>query len=314
MNNFFVGVDLGGTRVKIGIVAGDKVTAHKIVPAYSASGLAGYLPVLQKEINALMAEQHLSAVGLKGIGIAFPGLVDTKTKKIVHTNKKYDDAPLLDLDKWTNDIWSAPCFIDNDARMALAGEWQFGAGQGSDDMVMMTIGTGIGTSAVIEGKLLRGKHFQAGVLGGHLSIAYEGEICICGNRGCAEVYGGSWNLQKTITQHPLYTGSLFSKTSAFDFSAVFEFAKQKDELAIIIMHQCMEAWAAAISNLIMAYDPELLILGGGVLKSADMILPFIRERLGKQAWSPWGTVEVRTSLLQEEAAILGVVYCLQHNK
>ncbi|MFT3936601.1 MAG: ROK family protein [Chitinophagaceae bacterium] len=311
MNDFFAGVDLGGTRSKIGLVADGKVIARKIVPAHSAGTLDAYLPDLRNQINQLIQEQQLPVEKLAGIGLAFPGLVDTVQKKIVHTNRKYDDAIAVDLEQWAQTNWGKSCIIDNDARMAAAGEWKYGAGKDCNDLVMVTIGTGIGTAVVMKGNLLRGKHFQAGILGGHFSIDYEGEQCICGNTGCAEMYGGSWNLPARVKSHPLYIESLLRGYEKIDFFAVFECAKQNDALALHIMQQSMKAWSATISNLILAYDPELVILGGGVMASADIIMPYIEAQMKKQAWSPWGTVMVKKSLLQEDAAILGLAHCLQ---
>ena len=84
--------------------------------------------------------------------------------------------------------------------MAAVGEWKYGAGRDTNDLVVMTIGTGIGTSAIIEGKLLRGRHFQAGCLGGHISVQYEGRECTCGNKGCLEAYGSTWSLEGRVKE------------------------------------------------------------------------------------------------------------------
>ena len=160
--SFSVGIDLGGTRTKMGIVSGGKVVTKRIVAANSAGGLQGYFPVLAEEINAMIASVGFAKENLTGIGLAFPGIVNAYEKKVLLTNNKYPDAIQVDFTKWVNENWSVPCALDNDASMAAVGEWKFGAANKSDDFVMMTIGTGIGSAAVINGKLLRGKHFQAG--------------------------------------------------------------------------------------------------------------------------------------------------------
>src|SRR4051812_35772985 len=154
MKQYYLGIDLGGTRIKMGVVSDGKVIARRIVPARSAHGLAAAFPQLEEEINGLMASLPEGSGTLAGIGLAFPGLVNTITKKILSTNAKYDDAPSLDLEQWVNRTWQVPFAIDNDARMATVGEWKYGAGTDTNDLVVMTIGTGIGTSAVIEGKLV----------------------------------------------------------------------------------------------------------------------------------------------------------------
>jgi glucokinase len=102
-----------------------------------------------------------------GIGFSFAGLVDSVANRILSTNQKYDDGPETDLVGWAREKWNWPLFALNDARMALLGEWQHGAGKGCTDLVMITLGTGIGSAVLVGEELLKGKHFQAGNLGGH---------------------------------------------------------------------------------------------------------------------------------------------------
>src|ERR1700710_2485359 len=174
MRKYAAGIDLGGTRIKIGLVAEGKVFAKKIIPASPGDDLRKTLEHTRNAMDALVSAQQLSPGLCSGIGLAFPGIVNPVTKQVLSTNEKYNDAIGLDLEAWAKDAWQIPFFIDNDARMAAVGEWKYGAATDTDNLVVMTIGTGIGTSAIIEGRLLRGKHFQAGCLGGHFSIQYKG--------------------------------------------------------------------------------------------------------------------------------------------
>ena len=313
MKKYYLGIDLGGTRVKMGIVYDGKVVERHIVPARSANGLAESLPQLREEMDLLMSRIPEEYGTLAGVGLAFPGLVNTTTKKILSTNKKYDDAPALDLSQWVMDTWGVPFFLDNDARMATVGEWKYGAATDTDNLVVMTIGTGVGTSVVMEGKLIRGKHFQAGCLGGHFTVQVNGRPCSCGNAGCIEAHGSTWSLDAIIREHKLFYSSSLSKAALLDFSALFKAAAENDPLALEIRQYSMEVWSAGVVSLIHAYDPEVVVIGGGVLHSADVILPFIQAKVKQHAWTPWGTVDIRATKLTEDAGILGVVYCLQHN-
>lgn len=308
---FSVGIDLGGTRVKMGIVSNGKVIAKNIVAANSANGLQGYFPVLAHEINAMIAGAGFSKEKLTGVGLAFPGIVNPYEKKILQTNNKYPDATQVDVEKWVYGNWSVPCAVDNDASMAAVGEWKFGAANKSDDFVMMTIGTGIGSAAIINGKLLRGKHFQAGCLGGHFSINYKGAICGCGNRGCTEVYASSWCLKDKIMRHNGYAKSLLSQMKLLDFEHLFLAAEHQDIMAVEILEDCLDAWSATVINLVHAYDPELVLLGGGVMKSANKIIPYIKAKVDEHAWCHWGKVDIQVAKLEEDAAILGITHCLQ---
>ena len=296
MNNHYIGIDLGGTRVKLGLVTEGRVVARRIIPA--SSGLEASLPVIAREVDELLRSGQVARASLAGVGLAFAGLVDPSAQRILSTNKKYDDALDVDLPAWVKQNWNVPFFMDNDARMAAVGEWKYGAGRGTDDLVIMTIGTGIGTSAIIGGQLLRGRHFQAGVLGGHISVQYEGRPCTCGNKGCLEAYGSTWSLAGRVA-------------GIADFEALFAAAASGNAEALRVRQDCYDVWSAGIVNLIHAYDPEVVVLGGGALSRADEILPYVTEKVERHAWTPWGKVSIRATRLHGDAGVLGVIHCLK---
>src|SRR5690349_19458598 len=120
----------------------------------------------------------------------------------------------------------------------------------------MTIGTGVGSSAVIEGKLLRGKHFQAGCLGGHFTINVKGQLCNCGNYGCVEVEASTWNIERIAKASGEFRESVLSKESKVDFESIFRCAAGNDSLAEKLRERCIDVWSACAVNLIHAYDPE----------------------------------------------------------
>lgn len=299
MSTYSIGIDLGGTRVKLGLVAGGEVIARKIIPADAAGGLSASFPVLQKEIDGLLQEHSVTRSSLAGIGLAFPGLVDPFSGRILSTNKKYDDALSVDVGAWVREHWDVRFFMDNDARMAAVGEWKYGAGRDTNDLVVMTIGTGVGTSVIMEGRVLRGRHFQAGCLGGHISVQYEGRECTCGNKGCLEAYGSTWSVAGKIE-------------GVTDLEGLFAAAAAGDVAAVRLRQEYFDVWATGIVNLIHAYDPEVVVLGGGVMAQADEILPYVTEKVHRHAWCPWGKVAIRATKLHSDAGILGVTYCLQN--
>jgi glucokinase len=312
MDTFSVGIDLGGTRIKSGLLKNNALLEKKIIDAESNKGLQSNLPKLETAIDDLLKKYEVKPGMLQGIGLAFPGIVNPVSKKIISTNKKYDDGPQLNLEEWSSQKWNTAFYIENDARMAAVGEWIFGAGRGSNDIVAVTIGTGIGSSAIIEGRLLRGKHFQAGCLGGHFTVQYNGNDCTCGNIGCVEAQASTWNISKMINADPDFLKSSLAKKAHLDFYAVFKASQENDELATRIKFECMNIWSAGIINLIHAYDPEIVVLGGGILNSKEEIIPYIQQRVAQYAWCPWGKVQIKASELMEDAAILGVAYGLSH--
>jgi glucokinase len=312
MNQFSIGIDLGGTRIKLGLLKNDTLVEKKIFDAESAKGLAANLRKLETVIDEMLEKHQIKPNMLQGIGLSFPGIVDPVSKKIISTNKKYDDGPQLHLEEWVTQKWNTTFYMENDARMAAVGEWIFGAGRGSNDVVVITIGTGIGSSAIIEGRLLRGKHFQAGCLGGHFTVQYNGNTCTCGNIGCVEAQASTWNISEMVKTDPEFSKSSLATEAYVDFYMVFKASQKNDALATRIKYECMNIWSAGIINLIHAYDPEIVVLGGGILNSKEEIIPYIQQRVAQYAWCPWGKVQIKASELMEDAAILGVTYCLSH--
>ena len=141
------------------------------------------LPEIENAIDFLLNSNGVKR--LFGVGIAFPGLVNNKKKHYyIYEWKKYDDGVELDLDRWADEHWGAPFYIDNDARLAAIGEWQYGSGRGYDSVVMMTIGTGIGSGVIMNGEVMYGKHFQAGSLGGQFCSRLQRKVMLLWtNRG-----------------------------------------------------------------------------------------------------------------------------------
>jgi glucokinase len=309
-NRSFVGIDLGGTRIKLGLVVNGSLAAKTVLDVEQEHGLGDHLARVDTAIEKLLIECAMTARQLSGIGLSFPGIVDPHKMRVISTLKKYEDAIGLSLENWAKEKWKTAFYIENDARMAAVGEWKFGAGLGSDDLVCVTIGTGIGTSAIIGGQLLRGKHFQAGCLGGHFTVKYDGSACTCGNIGCAEAQASTWNISHSVGESPDFASSALSKLDKIDFKAVFACAADGDSLALRMQNKCMDVWSAGIINLIHAYDPERVIIGGGILNSKDVILPYITERVQRHAWAAWGKVEIIASTLMDDAAIYGVTYSL----
>jgi glucokinase len=312
MNDVFVGIDLGGTRVKLGLIKNDVLVEKKIIPAQSHQLLAASLPVIKSQINDLLQSNNIDKQKFKGIGFGFPGLVSPQSNKILSTNAKYDDALNIQLDDWVKENWNVDFFLENDVRLAAVAEWKLGAAKDTNDLVVMTLGTGIGTSVITSGKLLRGKHFQAGCLGGHISVVYNGRMCNCGNRGCVEAYASTWALKERVEQHHSFYQSSLSTVPVIDFETLFIEAENRDALAIEFKNDCIGLWSAAIVNLIHAYDPEVIVIGGGVMQRHEELIPLIKEKVYQHAWTPWGKVDIRPSQLLSDAGIYGAVYCLQH--
>ncbi|MBM4088003.1 MAG: ROK family protein [Planctomycetes bacterium] len=296
--------DLGGTRMKIGVVRDGQVAAQTSVPAHSQAGLVPGLPALAAAWRKLLDRLKLSPRDCAGISVAFPSLVDAASGRVLAEYGKYADAVDFDLRGWAKREFNLPLALENDARLALIGEWKYGAGRGSDNVVMITLGTGLGTAAVIRGRVLRGQHGQAGVLGGHLTVRYGGRQCRCGNVGCAEAEASSAFLDELARTHPGFSGSRLATESRLDFAAVFRHGVAGDPCAVKLRDHSLQVWGTLVVNLIHAYDPELVVIGGGIMASAGTILPAIREHVHRHAHTPWGQVRVVAGELGDNAALV----------
>lgn len=308
-----IALDLGGTRLKLSLVDDEKIIAETILPAYSQNGLLPRLKSVEKAVALMLDETNIAVDELTGVGVSIPGIVDTNRMRVLSINKKFDDVPGFDFNAWSQRVWGIPTYIENDARAALIGEWQYGAGQHCDNLVLVTLGTGIGGAAMIEGKLLHGKHFQAGCLGGHFTINMHGSICTCGNVGCVESEASTWSLPGLFKAHPQFVHSKAATAELLDFETLFTLAEEGDETAMDVMRHCLDAWSAGIVTMIHAYDPEKVIIGGGVMKSKKIILPYIREKVAQYAWTPWGTVQIEAASFTDQAGMLGIAYLLNNN-
>jgi glucokinase len=303
-----IAIDLGGTIIKIGLLQKGRLVDRTALPAISSAGLQLQLPLLEEKINALLLKNQLSSAGISGIGFSFAGLVDSTDNKIISTNQKYDDGPDTDLVEWALKNWDCPLFLENDARMALLGEWQHGVGKNCNDILMVTIGTGIGSAVLINGNLLKGKHFQAGNLGGHFTVNHHGIKCTCGNIGCVEAEASTWRLPGLIKEHPGYRNSALQKENTLDFNTLFQHVAGNDSLAKEILDRCLAVWSAGIISMIHAFDPEMVILSGGIMKSASIIIPALQQKTDDYGWTPWGKVKLAAAAYPDSAALYGADY------
>jgi glucokinase len=300
-------IDLGGTHATCGLVEDETILAHETIDTDGARSLREVLPRIESILNRLAVSASLSLGECSGVAVGFAGLVDSSAGRVLATNEKYEDAKEIDLRAWSLVTLGLPLRIENDARMALLGESYAGAARGFSEVVMMTLGTGIGGVAMMNGKLLRGKHFQGGCLGGHLPVLFTGRACNCGAIGCAEAEASGWSLPLIVRESPGSAESALSKYPAIGFKELFLEAAHGDSLAVAIRDRCLHIWAADAVGLVHAYDPEIIVMGGGAMKSAAAILPYIEAYVHRHAWTPWGKVHLRAAELGTEAALLGAV-------
>src|SRR6476660_2413664 len=299
-------VDVGGSHAACALVSGTHILACKTISASGADNLEIVVSALTGAMQQLLVGCPESD-RCRGIGFSFCGIVDSRRCQILSSNEKYSDSAAFDLVSWAQTEFNLPVRLENDARTALLGEWYAGAGRGSNDIVMLTLGTGVGGAAMIDGKLLRGKHFQAGCLGGHIPVLFTGRKCNCGGIGCAEAEAAGWSLPLVVKDWPGISQSALSKYPHVGFKELFEEAGRGDSVAVGVRDRCLNIWAADAVGLIHAYDPEIIVMGGGVMQSASLIIPYMESYVRQYSWTPWGDVQVRVAELGNNAALLGAV-------
>jgi len=261
-----LGVDLGGTKIETALVdaAGRIVASHRH-PTHLEKGPNGVIADVVTSIKTCLGEAGMTAQGL-GVGMA--GQVDRAGTVRFAPNLGWRNVPLqVRLEK----ALGMPVIVNNDVRAATWGEWRHGAGQGIDDLVCLFVGTGIGGGIVSGGQLLEGYHHTAGELG-HMTIVAGGRHCRCPNRGCLEAYAGGWAIaeraQEAARVDPkagqrlvTLAGSIHQISAA----TVTQAYTEGDSLARRLVEETAQYLAAGLVSIINAFNPSLLVLGGGVI-------------------------------------------------
>lgn len=295
------GMDYGGTNVKAGVFREDGTVLHfreKPLAEFASRGkLLENLLTFAREIS----RGHAIQAG----GFAIKGLVDSRKGMVEEDIGAGSLLAGIDLRAAFSDALRVPFVLENDARAYAWGEWLFGAGRGAKVMVCMTLGTGIGCAVVADGRPYRGAGQTGGLLGGHLSIDKNGPQCPCGNRGCLELFCSATALRRRLLERH---GELKREPDDI-LEAFFRHVGQKDRPYEATFMEFIDDLALGVVNVVHAYGPDVVVLGGGVLKSAEIILPPLVERVHRMAWTfPRGSVRILSALLHERAAAQGVAF------
>jgi glucokinase len=309
--SLFLAADIGGTSIKIGMVEQRRnsfaLLCRREIPLKNPHRI-------QPTLNDLLAgwRKIINGHAIDGISIALPKLVDPATGLVAGKNDKLDDLIDIDLREWTRKHFDAPVVLENDARAALIGEWQAGAGQGCRDLLMITLGTGFGSAAVIENRVLRGGHGHAGVLGGHISLEISGQPVDWEDAGCVETLASTVHLKTLVQQVILWTqlqGPLANLATP-TYRDVFDLARAADPLALHVRNWSYRVWAVGVHNLVLAYGSSRVIIGGGVAAGADGLCAYVENYINRQKWITWGPVAVQPASLGNNAALVGGAYVL----
>jgi glucokinase len=281
-------LDVGGTKLAAGVVTGDgRVLSRAVVPSHAAEGPYSMID-RHVELGRRMVEESgvgWSAIG--GIGIACGGPLDPFTGVILSPPNLpgWDEIPLTDI---VTEKLGLPSAVENDATAGALAEWWFGVGRSRrvNDLIYLTISTGIGGGLVLDGRLYKGVAGNAGELG-HLTVILGGRQCGCGRRGCLEAYASGTNIAARARE-AIETGEPSTLAEISDFTArdVAAAARAGDPLARRIWDETMDMLGSALANILDVFNPALIVLGGGVTKVGDQLLVPVREGAFRQAMAP----------------------------
>lgn len=310
IQNYVVGVDIGGTHVSAGIVnARGKLLATARAGLSAEEGPRRAADKIADLVLSLIRRSDIGRARLAAVGVGSPGPLDRKSGTILETpNLKWYNFPLVELLKARLDM---PVFLDNDAISATYGEWWAGAGRGARNLVGLTLGTGVGGGIIVHGRLYHGTSDLAGHFG-HMIIEQNGRICSCGNRGCLEAYASATAIVKRALEDPeRLRSSLIWKEARGDSSMIsalslYRCARRGDRLARDLFQEAGRYLGVGIVNIIHTLNPDKIIIGGAVANAGELIFRPMRREVARRAFkSALPFSRITRARLGELAGVIG---------
>ena len=310
MKKYRIGVDVGGTNIKIALVDFDgKIVYSNTTPTRAELGYEAGINNIKLAINDLIAQTEISTESIEAIGFGLPGQIDYKAGivKNLPNIPGWVDVPLA---KMIEDEFKIPVRLDNDVRCAALGELNFGAGKGCENLICITVGTGIGSGIVLNGKLVRGASNAAGEIG-HIKLSMEkGPLCGCGDFGCFEAYASGPAIV-TLAKEYISGGKSakyleMAPNGIITPYIVAQAALQGDAVSIQIFKKIGKIIGLGLTSVINLLNPEKIIIGGGVADAGEILLEPIRNTIKDRAMPIQASaVEVVPAQLANTAGVIG---------
>ncbi len=317
--SFVMALDIGGTKILTALFSSDgKILAREVCPTLAGEGVAAVIERFCSAITGLLSNNNLKPSQLAGIGIACAGGIDTDRGVVVTPSPNMPgwlNVPLADI---VRKRFGVSTFVVNDASAAALGEHRYGAGKGIKNFVLFTLGTGIGGGIIVDGKLYLGAVGGAGELG-HMTVVVDGPKCGCGNTGCLEMLASGRAVERDAIAR-LRRGE---KSILFDVvegdidgitaEQVGTAARTGDPLACDIISRAAYYLGVGMVNAVNIFNPELVVLGGGMAELGDMFIEPGRRMVKERAFSvSSGAVRIVTAQLGNDAGVYGAaVFALE---
>lgn len=277
---YTIGIDLGGTNIAAGIVNKEQaIIARASTPTKAGRDFDEIISDMGALILELLKDAAISLDEIKYIGIGAPGILDNKTGTVTdNSNIHWVNYPIR---QKLQQYIDKPVYLGNDANVAAWAEYRGGCGRGSQNFLMLTLGTGVGGGMVFNGKLYTGSH-NIGAEIGHTTFKAGGELCGCGNRGCIEAYCSATALirdaKRAAETHP---ESAIAQTKNISAKTVLDAAAAGDALGLALFEEYVDNLAQVTASLINFLDPDIIALGGGVANAGEFLLVPLRRAVPK---------------------------------
>ena len=306
---YYLGIDLGGTNITAGLVEEDgKIFAKKSTPTMNGRQAVDILDDMAELCNKLLEENSLELKDIKSLGIGLPGLLDKKKGIAVYANNlNFDNINVV---KEMKKRIKLPVYIENDANCAAIGENTCGAAFGDKNVIYVTLGTGVGAGIILDGKVFDGA-FGGGGEAGHMVIEAYGEMCTCGRKGCWEAYASANALRREgrIAAAKYPASKIFQKVDGdirlIDAKTVFDAADEGDEVAQDIVKRYQTYVAIGLVNLVNIFEPEAIIIGGGICARGSKLVDPSIEILNTRVYGGKLKTKIAIATLGNDAGIVG---------
>lgn len=304
MAKYCFGADIGGTTIKLGLFDEDGIVLDKWeIPTRTENKGIAILPDLAAAVKAKMEERKLALADVAGIGVGVPAPVsaDGVVPHTANLGWGYKEVT-----RELSELTGLPCKAGNDANVAALGEMWLGGGKGHKDVLMLTLGTGVGGGIVIDGKILTGSHGAGGEVG-HIHVDDNTEDCCgCGNKGCLEQFASATGIVRLCRQVLAETDepSVLREGDA-SAKAVFDALKQGDVLAERVVERFAKYLGTACAVMTAVLDPEIIVIGGGVSRAGEILLDYVRKYYKVCAFKSARETPFALATLGNDAGIYG---------
>ncbi len=304
MKDVRIGVDLGGTTVKLGLFREEALLDKWEIPTRKENQGAGILVDIKDSIEEKLDEHAINKNEILGVGIGVPGPVDADG--IVHECVNLGWGT-FNVEKELEGLLNLPVKAGNDANVAALGEQWQGGGKGCHSMVMITLGTGVGGGIILDGKILAGTNGAAGEIG-HMPVVYdETEYCNCGKKGCLEQAASATGIVKTAKRLLAASEAASALREKEELTAkdVFDEAKNGDELAVQAVEKLGEYLGIATAHVACVADPQVFVIGGGVSKAGEVLISTVEKYYREKAFKGSRGAQFKLAMLGNDAGIYG---------